>query len=337
MPFGISRLFSSTDVSAPVLNLTVGGFKNLLKAVLVNGYGSTPSLGWTLEYEVGNVAVFRMPGGTRTYIRVDDNQVNGTEYCDSIAGFKTMFDVNNGTERTPLTVVASWFRKRIGGTANVPWMIIGDDAGFYILTKPAYVSSSTSVTENLWKACYFGDYIPFDIRNKWNFCILGSVNPTSNICGIYKHGPSSTINHYIQRDHSFKKGSIFCGVGTFFGSTYFGQGLATITGNAGTANSKIGGNFLTSPIFVYAPALGDTYTTSQCVMGTLPGLAEPYMTDGEQSAVMPITTVAPVTITNSDNTQMLLYMKNNTTATNNTYYVSSSKLIFKIGKGFRNV
>lgn len=337
MSFGTSVIFKSTDGSAPVLNLTAGSLKNLLKAVLVNGYGSTPSLGWTLEYESGNVAVFRMKGGTKQYIRIDDNNTVGSEYTDSICGFKTMFDVNNGTERTPTQGMSSWFRKRLGGTANVPWMIIGDDAGFYILTKPAYVSSSTSVPENLWKVCYYGDYIPFDIRNKWNFCILGSYNPTSNTCGLHKHGPTSNTNHFVQRDHSFKRGSVYCGVSTLTTSTYFGQGLGTPTGGVGTAGCKIGGNFITTPVMVYANMLDTNIVSSNCWLGALPGLSEPIMTDDEQNAVMSIDRIAPITITNADNYQLLLYIKNNTATSYDAYYSSSSKLVFKVGKGFRNV
>ena len=47
---GIGRLLSYTDTGAPQLQGTVGSLAAVLKAALVDGYGSVAPLGWTLEY-----------------------------------------------------------------------------------------------------------------------------------------------------------------------------------------------------------------------------------------------------------------------------------------------
>jgi hypothetical protein len=339
MAFGISRVFKSTDANAPRFALSAGQFKNMLKAVLVDGYGTTPSLGWTLEYESGNIAVFRMKGGTRYYLRLDDNNnINGTEYANGFSAFKTMDSLNTGTERVPsLGISQFWFRKRYGGTANVPWMVIGDDAGFILLIQNQYVSNPNSIAEILWSANYFGDYVPFDVRNKWNFCILGSFNVSNSNCGLHKHGPLSTTNHVVQRDHSFKKGSAYCGITSFVYTTYFGQSSASMTGGIGTAGCKIAGTFYTSPVILYTAMLDTNILSSTCLLGIIPGIKEPYMTDGEANTVMTVSQVAPVTVTTSDYTDTLLYLHNNSGYNNQTYSNYSSKLIFRVGKGFRNV
>ena len=99
-----SRMFRSEDASAPELKYVNGSLIALLKAVLVNGYGTTQSLGWTLEFEdaTANLAVFRMKGGTRTYIQVDDNAVGNTAVGQaSIYAYETMSSVRDGIGPCP--------------------------------------------------------------------------------------------------------------------------------------------------------------------------------------------------------------------------------------------
>lgn len=218
----------------------------------------------------------------------------------------------------------------------MPWMIIGDDAGFILLTKSRYVSNPSSVAENTWCVTYFGDYVPFDIRNKWNFCVLTTFAGASSLGGIIKHSPSASYSHYVQRDHSFEIGHAYCGIATPAGSTtYFGQGWASMTGGVGISGCKLGGNFYTVPLFLYTNMLGSNVSTSHCFMGVLPGIAEPIMTNGESTSVMSIGDITMSPIVSPDFSEMLLFIENGL-STNNTP-AASSKLVFKIGKGFRNV
>lgn len=333
MAYGISRIFKSTDVSAPQFGLTSGAFKNVLKAVLAAGYGTTESLGWTIEYEVGNVIVFRMKGGTRMYLRLDDTTIS-TEYATGFSAFTTMNSINTGTERIPAVGIASCaYRKRVGGTANVPWMIIGDDAGFILLTKPRYVSSATDISQNLWNVTYFGDYIPADVKNKWNFCLLSTYSAT----GIHKHAQNASINHLVQRDHSFKIGSALCGISSFTaGTSYFGQWIS-VSGNLGVTQGMIGGSFLTAPVILWKELLGTEANSCPSLLGFLPGVLDPIMSDGGSGAYITIDSITPVSIADADGISMLLYVDSIASASQPTYGATASKLVFRIGKGFRNV
>lgn len=335
MAFGISRVFKSTDVGAPQFAVTAGDFKNVLKAVLVNGYGSTPSLGWTLEYEVGNIAVFRMKGGTRYYIRVYDS-IAGV-VSGGIVGYKTMDSLNTGTERVPgIGLSAPVFRKRYDGSANVPWMIIGDDAGIIICNKDRYAGSATDPLQNAWQVCYIGDYVPFDIRNKWNFCIITTYEFSYGLCGVHKHSPSTSVKHFIQRDHSFKKGAVYCGITSLGSTTNFGQGWGSMTGGVGPAASLLGGSLYSLPIILYSPMLDTNILSTSCYNGVLPGITEPIMTDGESATTVPITSMS-YSFNGPDYTQMLLYTNNTQMNGGHINIQTSAKVLVKIGKGFRNV
>ena len=67
-------VYRSTDTNAPQLTKTAGSLKTVLKACLVEGYGSQPALGWDMPYENGMKAVFRSkdPKATKTALRVDN-------------------------------------------------------------------------------------------------------------------------------------------------------------------------------------------------------------------------------------------------------------------------
>ena len=187
-------------------------------------------------------------------------------------------------------------------------------------------------------ACYFGDYVPLDVRNKWNFCLLSTYNVSIGFCGLFKHSPNNTVNHITQRDHSFKKGALYCGVVSFGSSSYLGQGWSSMTGGVGTAGCRVAGTFYTSPVFIYTNPLDTNILSSGCYMGVIPGVRDPIMTDGENSTVsFTINQIAPITITNADYTDILLYLENNVGNVYHIFPYASSKAIFRVGKGFRNV
>lgn len=133
------RQYHSTDSSAPVVGNTAGSMIGLLDAVLVNGYGSKSPLGWTKEYSGTNIAVYRnnpsIPGSTGMYLRVDDTDAAYSSVCV----FKTMSDINTGTDRAPNTTGISSYQdnifwsKHFNGTSSPKrWVIIGDERTFYL-------------------------------------------------------------------------------------------------------------------------------------------------------------------------------------------------------------
>jgi hypothetical protein len=73
---GAPTVYKSTDDNAPVLNGIAGSLINLLRKVLVDGFGTKAGAGWTLEFlnTAETIAVFRNDSvsGFGRYFRVDD-------------------------------------------------------------------------------------------------------------------------------------------------------------------------------------------------------------------------------------------------------------------------
>ena len=71
MPNAIGEVRTWQDTGAPSLAPGNGNLQDLLKAVLVDGYGSYDPLGWSMEYDdtLNDVRVFRNdPAGTGFYL-----------------------------------------------------------------------------------------------------------------------------------------------------------------------------------------------------------------------------------------------------------------------------
>jgi len=325
MTMGTSRIFRSTDSSAPVLaGKTPGSLKTLLKAVLVDGYGSNASLGWTTEFEAGNVIVFRMKGGTRKFIRIDDSGTISLWVAD-MSAFSSMSSISNGTERIPATGIFSYIYKQpdISGTNNIPWMVIGDDAGIWLLYRASYCYYPVGVQGLYWDAVYIGDYCPWDVRNKWNFCMHGNVGQN---CFV-PHTPNT--NAFAERGSSFAKGNVQIGVLPFSNNTYFGHNYAV---QPSFGMNKLGGSYLQSAVHLY-----ETNATVSTILGNFPGVSEPIAQQMINVQYSYATNQPPYEeLIDSDGVLSILltmyHLQSYANTSDNTH-----RLIFKVGKGFRNV
>lgn len=79
------KRFSSTDVGAPQINYNArvaGDVKAVLKACLVNGYGTKASAGWSIVNEVNHVAEFVSPSAAMSDYRlgIDDTSASSTTW-----------------------------------------------------------------------------------------------------------------------------------------------------------------------------------------------------------------------------------------------------------------
>lgn len=222
---GESFLRTSNDIDAPPLNPNKGSFISVLQAVLVDGYGSTPGLGWTLEFTGTNTAVFRNQG-TRTFVRFDHNTKDNTVY---MRAYESMNDVDNGFLTCPYASKSFYLKLANDGAsvANlVPWRILGDDKGIWVLLNNYYGNnnSSTSPYTGCFEMWYIGDYIPFDISNTYNFGIFQSTENDSD--GRYMNWQSWNMSNFgdirddyqIIRDPSGIPGAIQVGLSS--GSGY---------------------------------------------------------------------------------------------------------------------
>jgi len=87
MSIGFLRRYD--QVGAPKLWANAyGSLVDLLQAVLVDGYGAYPGLGWTKEYESPdtNTIVFRNNPltGTGAYLQVSHNRITGKRTTNTL-------------------------------------------------------------------------------------------------------------------------------------------------------------------------------------------------------------------------------------------------------------
>jgi hypothetical protein len=138
------RLYSWDDASAPQMGDTNdGSLLSILRACLVDGYGSRTAAGWTMPYSdlANKVAVFKPPTSD-VYLRLDDNY---SYQWAKVRGYHTMSDVDTGTGEFPRQedlVSGSYFiavskKGGTGTTSNADkWHLLVDDANdwFYFFT-----------------------------------------------------------------------------------------------------------------------------------------------------------------------------------------------------------
>lgn len=150
MTITTTRKYRWDDAGAPTLNGTVGSLITVLKTCLVGtsgiAYGSTPAAGWTTEYEDSGAykIAFRnsiAAGGSGAYVRVlDDGSGTSADGRQAhINAYKTMSDVDTGTDATPAPV-SGYPGKRIeksnaATSTAVPWYMLADERTFYICTQ----------------------------------------------------------------------------------------------------------------------------------------------------------------------------------------------------------
>ena len=171
------ELYKSSDASAPALTRDKGGLNAVLKAVLVNGYGSKQPAGWTLEFEdtTNDVCVFRN-AGTGYFLRV---AFDNTGYS-KVRAYESMTDANTGINPTPYDFIISYNKD----TSAIPWAIVADEKSFYFLpvvSKDGYYSTIH----------FFGDFpslIPGDL---WNFALAGTQKQNSGIGALTGFGNNS--------------------------------------------------------------------------------------------------------------------------------------------------
>lgn len=157
------KIYRSTDVGAPILNGTEGSLVALLDAVLVNGYGAQPPVGWTKEFTGTNKAAYRGSVSTNQfYLQVLDDQGASSNYA-RVRGFETMSDVDTGVDAFP-TVASEpnyyWHKSDSTDADPVNWVVTSNDKIFHIAwISPdnvaravllSYGDASTLITGDVW-------------------------------------------------------------------------------------------------------------------------------------------------------------------------------------------
>jgi len=174
-----SRIFSSTDAGAPQLRTIIpGDMITLLTACLVNGYGTTEPLGWTMPfYDAGrNAAAYRNNPytGSGCLLRVEDNIASGNINCYYMNMYASMSSIDFGVDRIPATGTNINMK---GGSnqyvPNIKWYLIGDDRGFYFVSFPyAYDTTYFDVAY----VVYAGDVVPLIPSANKIYSLFGNAN-----------------------------------------------------------------------------------------------------------------------------------------------------------------
>lgn len=165
------RYYKSSDAGAPVLNGTVGSVITVLDAVLVNGYGSKPSAGWTKPFSGTNKAVYYSAAGssTRFFYRVLDDGSGAVGARDAaIRGYETMSDVDTGTGPFPTVAMQaaglSLGKSTALNSTAVQWFILASGQTFLM-----------GVLVGRWQVAYVGEFDSFTPSDSHNACIIAAA------------------------------------------------------------------------------------------------------------------------------------------------------------------
>lgn len=275
--------YSSTDVGAPQMGgNAAGSLVQVIKTVLVDGYGSKPALGWELMYSDATTFtyVFRPKTGSRMFLKiVDDGTFKSYQvHRAAFMTFENMFSVTNGIHPCPPEQSfrvgnAGYVTKTAENTPTVQkWKIIGDSTGFYLITFPT--SSKPSNYNNVGAWHYFGDYVCFGHdtpRNQYNWI---SCTVANNNSYIYSANHSSTSTACIMRNpYTQVKGCRNINFNSHFGYVerqVIGSSAHSATqdgsGRFTSGQSNIGG------LPVYAPVFIRDQEYKTYMMGAMPGM-----------------------------------------------------------------
>jgi hypothetical protein len=333
-----SYLRKYTDASAPqISSIAYGCLTTLLKTVLVDGYGAQAALGWTELYTSGDnyIKVFQ-GNGTGFPIRFDNSSAVGVgagNYIE-VSAYESMSDIDNGISRCPAVGNSCAMHICISSTLTsaLPWMVIGDDKGFWFCVKSAHEQYPTTWGQ-AWNVFYFGDYVPVDTSNNHNLFICGyPVSETGiqtwkgTISRLYNQS-NVAEEYWVLRDYDHEIGSVQAGIGpgTFYeySSTLSNVGFGRYANVSPFSNERLFG----------VPTL---HGEGGKLLGFLPGLLHPLLGYGDFNRG-DLATFNDEEYILSDRTYHLLriYFSSNTSSESYAYRPTSLCLVS--GEGFRDV
>jgi len=220
------NVFKWTDEAAPGISYigSIGtssglGLISVLDACLVGtsgvAYGSKASLGWTKPYQSGDYHVYRMGANSSgRYLQV--YAANATQYQDYSVLYLNVYDsMTSATEGVnPITRQTSPASKFIRGAAwshggtgisygntdhNVPWILVGNSAGFYLWktpyapTSPYWGIGGIASYANRYLAmtgCL--DILSYSIEDRRTILLADGINSSCSM-HVYRGYPPQTI------------------------------------------------------------------------------------------------------------------------------------------------
>lgn len=194
------------DANAPVLAGVNTSLIALLKACLVDGYGTKAAAGWTMPFSnaEGTKAAFRnnATDGTGFYLQVDNTVA---AYYAACKGYESMADVDTGVNPFTTSTVYAFGGASAGTTAR-PWVLVADGRLFYLNVWPtATASGFATAARATCITLVFGDGISLYPSDAY-FCVLcgpTTVNTNYNYGMVFSlPSVASSTRQFAARDVS---------------------------------------------------------------------------------------------------------------------------------------
>lgn len=258
-------VYRYTDAGAPQLvNCTPSEWINILKKVLVEGYGSKAPLGWTLEFE--NTSTFKAAFRSST----TDGGVGGFLQVGSPIGVNTTAADIDFICAASMTAIDTFVRKQYSRRIDLQssakgWEIIGTSRGFYLiqhytidLKYYSNINAQSCIFVGEYEAYYENDPARFVLSAAFSSTVdSGSPSSTHSLgtgeaayAQIYGLDGGNTSSMHIAR------------TGTY------ASALGSVTDIAETLGIK---HVLTKKIFVISTSAGNANPTLPQARGCLPG------------------------------------------------------------------
>lgn len=142
------KIYTSEDDRAPELEHREGGFRTVLKACLVTGYGTKPPAGWTVQ-ESGTASTF-----------IPQDVSTGCRYTVSNEDADVAKITAKHDDGTPFA--EGWLNKRlVNVTASNRWVCMADGKHCWLMVSANPQSNSYNVM-----AYYFGDVDTLDAHGE---------------------------------------------------------------------------------------------------------------------------------------------------------------------------
>ena len=137
------KIYTSEDDRAPELELREGGFRTVLKACLVTGYGTKPPAGWSVQES----------GGSSTFIPQDVS--TGCRYTVSNEDADVAKITAKHDDGTPFA--EGWLNKRLNATTSKRWVCLADGKHCWLVVSVFNIKNDPRV-----EAYYCGDVDTLD-------------------------------------------------------------------------------------------------------------------------------------------------------------------------------
>lgn len=259
-------VYRYTDAGAPQLtNGTPSEWVNILKKVLVEGYGSKAPLGWTLEFENTSIqsVVFRnatTDGGSGGYVKFYSVDGSNTAYKD--IGIKCAI----GMTEIDVYFRSLWVRVLRPSSAHNGWEVIGTKRGFYLILHNT--NSTLMGLPGEWgdtQVYFVGDIHSVIANDPAQFTIVNSTNTNGDVtisggitdysggnlcCQLYAiDGSNTSLTHIFSKGPWFKNNTV----------------------DGGNAES-LGITHLMTPVFIYGENTQNNNISMPQGRGIVPGL-----------------------------------------------------------------